>query len=153
MTKYIIILIVIIFIILLIPYTRYPVPHNNKLFDFSNISNTVSFKCPQGDSYFFVFSRPKYNYVSLTGSLTIYHKGIQIHKIMFDPNQMRLGSWLDREGLESYIINSEPNTFSDLDSYLKNNEEYEIKIDFKQMPPDNTTLWLHYLETKKVFGL
>lgn len=151
MTKYVIVLLI-IFILIFLSLLRIQVPYEDKICICSNVSNKTSLHCPPGQLYRFAFGLEP-NYVpSLTGILTIYQKETKVHTIEFDPNEMKLVNWLHHKGLDAYMLNSGPNSFSDLDSYLKRNQDYELVIDFKQKPPDNTTLWLCYLKSNKMFN-
>jgi hypothetical protein len=148
MIKYVVILLFVIIILIILPLLRHPFLARDKLGTCSNVSQNIIFKCPSGHNYRLVFGVPKKEgkfKVSFVGTVTIYQKGVQIHRLVFDPNELKEGNWLNKEGLDAYILNSIPGSFSILDSYIKKNEEYEADINFREIPPDGTSLWLCYL--------
>ncbi len=119
MKKYLLAVLIIVFILFLMSRLRFDAPSQYKICTCSNISNKASFKCPKGHLFRFAFG---INYLpSFTGTLTVYKKGIEIHKIEFDPNQMEYANWLDREGYNAYVLNPAANSFETLDYYLKAN--------------------------------
>ena len=126
---------------------RVPSPRYKKLLECSDVYNKAYFQCPKGHNYRFGFGIPQggEHKISFAGKLTIYRKGEQIHVVNFDSDKVWKGNWLDREGLDAYIFGSTIDSFVSFDLYLKENEGYEVVIEFKKIPPHGTSLWLHYI--------
>jgi hypothetical protein len=126
---------------------KHPAPRQMKLCVCSNVSNKIGFKCPSGHHYRLVLGLPteRKSLYFFNGIVTIYEKGVEIHQILFNPSEIKGGNWLDKESLDTYILNSIPGSFSTLDRYIKEGKDYEIIIDFEELPPEGTSLWLCYL--------
>lgn len=143
MGKKLLLVFFIVFLIIVIPGVRVPTPRNLKLADCNEANVKFDFECPEGENYCFVFGMSTIQ--RFTGVITIYHKGAEIHKFPFDSEKFTRGNWLDMEGQAAYIIGEEPNSFERFDDHIKKNENYEVEIQFDELPPEGTSFWLHYL--------
>lgn len=105
-----------------------------------------SFVCPKGHHFNFIIGVPKNNqFTTLRGTLSL-QSGTNHFELRFEDEMLLSCNWLEREGLQGYIIRSpQKESWMILERFLKINSSVVVNVKVDKLDQNETSLWLAYL--------
>jgi len=125
-----------------------PVPGQIKLVDLTNGVAQAHFSPPQGDLFNFVIGIPKAATLtnSLRGNISVLDDGKQVYRRSFRPDEIKPCNWLDRAGLQGYILTWQDGS-NRLDATLQPRRSYSLRIALDQPAEIPVSLWLTFVQS------
>lgn len=133
-----------------------PIPRSTKLADCTNSTLRFSFTVPTGDSYNFALGIGSVKNVAemkqpdYRGKLQITDGQTTVFNLEFDTTESRQPFWLRREDAVAGYMLTLPRREGQpsLDSVLKPKATYEAVVTFSSSPPDDSSFWLNWRQSR-----
>lgn len=147
-------LLAILWLVRLLPWQHpdaVPHPLESKLMEITAESSRTNFVAPEGDLFNFVLGAPKSSPLSngFYGSVSVISSGTNVYQNDFAPVHLKECNWLDKAGLQGYIITW--NDSANLDAVLKARQLFEVTLTLSKKPEPPISLWLTFHQSGRTY--
>ncbi len=125
------------------------VPQQQRLLQCTSSISHASITVPAGSHYELVLGvpYPAPSPVAFQGLVTISRQGHIIRTFPITRDNSTTCNWLHRPDLEGYILTWQRPGRGELDKLLESRHSYDLSVQWAQMPPNGSSLWLSWLQT------